>query len=394
MESADAVVIGGGCNGTSIALHLAKRNIGKIILLEKATLAAGGTGRSSALVRQHYTHEALATMALASLHVFQNFEEEIGGRSGFVNTGFLAIVGPEDVEALRDNVAMQQRIGIETHVMTPDEVKQLDDRVNIEDIGAAAFEPQAGYADPHDTTVSFAQTARNLGVEIRQHTRVTGLVMQQGRISEVHTDQGAISTPIVVIAAGYESKELVGQLGVHLPITPVRHAIAIFERPAEFGSRHCIISDHIQRAYIRPEGEQLTLIGSSDALYSSEDMNPEVDRQVDAETTGLFGERLAHRFTGLDDFLIRRGYTGIYDVTPDGQPILGPLPQVEGVYCAFGFSGHGFKLSPVVGKLVTDTILDGHSQLVDIGLFRSTRFAEDDLVRSTYPYSMPVTGSI
>ena len=393
MESADVVVIGGGCTGASTALQLARRKAGKIILLERAALASGGTGRSSALVRQHYTHPALVTIALRALRVFQNFAEEIGGTAEFKTTGFLATVGPEDVDALDKNAQMQRDLGVDTRVLDPDQIRELEPRLNVDDMGAAAFEPESGYADPYSTTVSYAQAARDLGVDIRQNVRVSGLVTQGGRITEVQTSQGTISAGAVVIAAGYHSPELLLPLGVDLPVTPVRHAITIFERPEDFGSPHPIIIDFVQNAYMRPEGSGLTLVGSSDALHRPDDTDPDVDRSVDDDTTALFGERFAHRFASIDDFNIRRGYTGVYDVTPDGQPMLGPLPEIDGLHLAFGFSGHGFKLSPVIGEMMAESICDGESSIVDIGLFRASRFAEDDLVKSPFPYSRAITGS-
>jgi sarcosine oxidase, subunit beta len=393
METADVVVIGGGCNGTSIALHLARRNVGRVVLLERGNLASGGTGRSSALVRQHYNHPALVTMALASLRVFQNFSEKIGGTAEFRTAGFLVTVGSEDVEPLRQNVRMQQEIGVDTRVLSPDDVLSLDSRLNVSDIGAAAFEPQSGYADPYSTTISYGDAARTAGVDIRQNTRVSGLVIKGDQPVEVHTAHGAISAGTVVVAAGYRSRDLLLPLGVDLPVKPVRHPIGIFERPADFGEPHCIVADLIQRSYMRPEGSTLTLVGSSGSERDEPDDAPDADRPVDAADTEKLGQRFAHRFSGIDDFLVHRGYTGVYDVTPDGQPYLGPARGVDGIYLAFGFSGHGFKLSPAVGQILADSICDGESSLVDIDIFRSSRFEENDPIMSHYPYSRPITGS-
>ena len=393
METADIVVIGGGCTGTSVALQLAKRQAGKVVLLERSTLAGGGTGRSSALVRQHYTHPALVTIALRALRVFQHFPEEIGGTAEFKTTGFLAAVGPEDVGNLEQNVQMQRELGVDTHILSPVEVREIEPRLNVDDVGAAAYEPESGYADPYSTTVSFARAASDLGVEIRQHTHVSSLITRSDHITEVQTTQGTIRAEKVVIAAGYHSRDLLLPLGVDLPITPVRHAIALFERPADFGSPHCTIIDFIQRAYMRPEGSSLTLVGSADAYHRSDESDPDVDKPVDAVTTALFGQRFDHRFAGIEDFSIRRGYTGVYDVTPDGQPLLGLVPEVEGLYLACGFSGHGFKLSPVIGQMLAESVCDDASSEVDIGLFRASRFTEGDLVESPYPYAQAITGS-
>lgn len=394
METADVVVIGGGCTGTSTALQLARRGAGKIILLERGALASGGTGRSSALVRQHYTHPALVTIALRALRIFQHFADEIGGTAEFKNTGFLAVVGPEDHAALEQNVHMQREIGVDTRVLGPDEIHAIEPRLNTGDIGGAAYEPESGYADPSSTTASFAQAARDLGVEIRLNTPVRRLVTHDGRITGVETNQGTIDTGAVVVAAGYHSPALLTPLGIDLPITPMRHAIALFERPDTFGRPHCIVIDFVQRAYMRPEGSNLTLVGSVESYDRPGDNDPDIDRPVDAAATATFGARFAHRFAGIEDFSIRRGYTGVYDMTPDGQPLLGPVPEIANLYLACGFSGHGFKLSPVTGQIMAEAVCDGASTIVDLRLFRLGRFADNEPVTSLYPYALAVPGAI
>jgi sarcosine oxidase, subunit beta len=144
---------------------------------------------------------------------------------------------------------------------------------------------------------------------------------------------------------------------------------------------------------MRPEGSKLTLVGSADAYHRSDDTDPYVDKSVDVGTTALFGQRFAHRFADIDDFSIRRGYTGVYDVTPDGQPILRAVPEIMGLYLACGSSGLGFKLSPVIGQMMAESICDGESCVVDLELFRASRFTENDMITSPYPYSQAITGS-
>ncbi|MBI2198020.1 MAG: FAD-binding oxidoreductase, partial [Candidatus Rokubacteria bacterium] len=155
-ESADVVVIGGGCEGTSTAWHLARAGAGRVLLLERHDLAAGATGRSSAIVRTHYTHEALVRMALAGRRVFERFAEIVGGEAGFRRTGFLALVGLDDVAALRANVAMHRAAGVSAHALSPDDIRALEPRLGLDGVDAAAWEPDSGYADPHGATLGYA----------------------------------------------------------------------------------------------------------------------------------------------------------------------------------------------------------------------------------------------
>lgn len=391
-DVADAVVIGGGATGTSIAWQLARRGAGRVVLLEKTGIAAGGTGWSSALIRQHYTHEALARMALHSLRVFERFDEIVGGDAGFRRLGFLVLVKPEDAAALTANVAMHQSIGIESSVLSPDEVGELEPRIAREDVGAAAWEPGSGYADPVGATAGFAEAARRNGADLRVNVGVEAIVAGLHGVERVETSVGPIATRTVVVAAGYRSRELVAPLGVDLPLTPVRHDIAIVARTPDFGPPHPIISDRINGSYFRPEGDDMTLIGTTAADEGHEDPEVEQTREPYPEDTETLVLRFWRRFPSQEEATLRRGYTGVYDCSPDLQPLLGPVPQVPGLHVAAGFSGHGFKLSPVVGELVAERIIDGRSTLVDLDLFSPNRFAEGRPIRSPRAYSVSTLG--
>lgn len=391
-DAADVVVIGGGSAGTSIAWQLARRSAGRVVLVEKDGIAAGGTGWSSALVRQHYTHETLARMAVQSLHVFERFDEVVGGDAGFRRCGFLVLVKSEDAAPLAANVAMHQRVGIESSVLTPDEVGELEPRIARDDIGAAAWEPGSGYADPVGTTAGYAEAAKRNGADLRIGVTAQKIVAGANGIERIETDKGSIATRTVVVAAGYRTRDLVSPLGVVLPITPIRHDIAILGRTPEFGPRHPIISDRINGSYFRPEGEDMTLIGTTSAHEGHVDPEVEQNREPypdDAETLVM---RFWRRFPSQEDATLRKGYTGVYDCSPDLQPLLGPVADMPGLHVAVGFSGHGFKLSPVVGELIAEQIVDGRTTLVDIDFFAPNRFAEGRPISSARAYSVGTLG--
>ncbi|MDQ6672776.1 MAG: FAD-binding oxidoreductase [Chloroflexota bacterium] len=391
-ERADIVVVGGGCSGTSIALQLARRRAGRILLIERDGIAAGATGRSSALIRQHYMHEALARMALRALGIFEHFADVIGGESGFRRTGFLVLVGPRDVDSLASNVAMHCQVGVDAHLLQPSDLGALDPRIEARDVGAAAWEPASGYADPVLTTNSYAEAARALGVEQRVGVGVTRLVGGDAGITGVETTAGAIETRTVVVAAGFRTAKLVAPLGVEIELRPIRHAIGIVQRSPASGPPHTVVSDRIKGSYYRPDGQELTLIGTTAPYEGQEDTAIEVDRSPATEELETLVSRFCARFPGQDQAVLRGGYTGVYDCSADLQPLLGPLAQVPGLHVAVGFSGHGFKLSPVVGELIAEKLLDGHTTLVDIALFSPNRFAEGRPINSQHSYSVATLG--
>jgi glycine/D-amino acid oxidase-like deaminating enzyme len=391
-DTADVVVIGGGSTGASIAWQLARRGAGRVVLVEKDGIAAGGTGWSSALIRQHYTHEILARMALASLHVFERFDEVVGGDAGFRRCGFLVLVKPEDAAPLIANVAMHQRVGIVSSVLTADEVGELEPRIARDDIGAAAWEPGSGYADPVGATAGYAEAARRNGADLRIGVTVEAIVAGPNGVVRLETDMGTIATRTVVVAAGFRTRELVAPLGVDLPITPIRHDIAIVGRTPDFGPCHPIVSDRINGSYFRPEGEEMTLIGTTAAHEGHVDPEVEHRREPHPDDAETLVMRFWRRFPHQADATLRKGYTGVYDCSPDLQPLLGPVPEVPGLHVAVGFSGHGFKLSPVVGELVAERIVDGRTTLVDIDFFAPSRFAEGRPISSPRAYSVGTLG--
>lgn len=391
-ERADVVVIGGGCTGTSIALQLARRRAGRIVLLERDGIAAGATGRSSALIRQHYTHEALAKMALRALGIFEHFADAIGGESGFRRTGFLVLVGPRDVDALAANVAMHREVGIDAHLLSPRDIEALDKRIEARDVGAGAWEPASGYADPVLTTNSYAEAAKALGVEQRIGVAVTGLVGGDAGLTGVETTAGPIETRTVVVAAGFRTAALVAPLGVEIELRPIRHALGIVRRSADFGAPHTVVSDRVNGSYYRPEGQEFTLIGTTAPYEGQEDAAIELDRKPATEELETLVSRFCARFPDEDQAVLHGGYTGVYDCSVDLQPLLGPVPQVPGLHVAVGFSGHGFKLSPVVGELIAEKLLDGRTTLVDIDLFSPNRFAEGRPISAQHNYSVATLG--
>ncbi|HLL78668.1 MAG TPA: FAD-dependent oxidoreductase, partial [Ktedonobacteraceae bacterium] len=269
-ESADIVVIGGGVMGASIAYHLARAGSGKIILLERQGICNGTTGRSGAIVRQHYSNEFSIRMAKRSLAVFQHFDELIGGDCGFVTTGMIVLVDESGADALRANVAMQQEQGVETSLIEPGDSDEAAPGYNGANVALACYEPEAGVADPMATTSCFAQRARDFGASIYEGTPVTRILTEGERVTGVETSRGTIHTPLVVLAANVWSVALAGALGISLPITPTRHPMVALRRPNDFGGltgMHAVGLDLTRSIYLRPDLGGMTLVGSTEDVF-------------------------------------------------------------------------------------------------------------------------------
>lgn len=388
VETADVVVIGGGCTGASIACHLAGRGVRRVVLLEKAALASGPTGRSTAIVRQHYSNEVTARMALESLRVFQQWGDRIGGTCGFVRTGFLVGVREADLPALEGNVALQRGVGIDVRIVAGDELRRLEPQLFTDDLAAAAYEPEAGYCDPVSTTTSLADVARARGARIVQGREVTGIRLERGRVVAVETAAGPIAAPIVVNAAGPWAHRLAVAVDVKLPIEPSRHPVCAFRRPPDFGRAPTIYADFVHQFYMRPETGDLCLVGSIDPGDAAHLADPDrYNEGVDLDTITDFGGRASHRYPVLERGFSRGGWAGIYDVTPDWHPVLDAIDEVPGFFAAAGFSGHGFKLCPAVGAMMAGLVVDGRRD-ERLEFFRADRFRTGRLIRGKYAYSI------
>ncbi len=388
-KTADVVVIGGGINGCSIAYHLAKRGVKRISLLEKRHIAGGPTGRSSGVIRQHYTIETLARMATDSLRIFRNFAGEFGGSAGFVQTGAVFVVSGANAAALQKTVSMHQRIGIRTSVLSPGDLYKLEPNLFAEDLACGAYEPDSGYADPALAANSICEAARSQGVEVLQRCPAVGMRVENGEIRGVRTIHEEIETNAVINVAGPWGSEIAAMAGVEIPITPSRHPVVLLTRPAAWRNPTPVWVDLVNAAYFKPEGESKILIGSIRTEEGHVRVDPEVYAETpDYDTISLYSDGIVKRFPVMKEGMVQGGWAGLYDVTPDWQPVIDKIPEVKGFYCAVGFSGHGFKLAPAVGTIISELVLDGECRTYDITPFRYERFREGRLTRGEYEYSI------
>ncbi|HZD70328.1 MAG TPA: FAD-binding oxidoreductase [Actinomycetes bacterium] len=374
MAGSRVVVVGGGVMGCSIAFHLAERGVG-VLVLERGTVCSGMTARSGALVRMHYTNQPEARMALAGLAYFQEWRERVGGWCGFTVTGFVTLVGPDDAERLRRNVAMLRAIGVRTEVVEPVDLAAEHPELDLHGVGLAAVEPASGYADPVATTFAFASRAVDLGARIRQGVRALAIRTMGGRVTGLDTSEGEVGADAVVLACGPWVDPLARTAGFDLGITPERAQIAFLRRP-EAARRHPMVIDGVLGTYFRPHGGELSLLGVEAGHHIDAGA---VERELEGYDHGAVRPalaRLARRVPSFAGAGFVRGHRGIYDTSPDGRAVLDRAPGVEGLYLAGGFSGTGFKKSPAVGACMAELIVDGRADTVDITPFRLSRFAE------------------
>ena len=376
----DVLIIGGGVQGASLAFHLAQRGV-KVTVLEKTFVAAGATGRSSGLVRMHYDTEIAARLAWVSFQYFRNWRETVGGECGFTRTGFIQIVSREQEEKLRTNVAMHQRIGISSLVITADDVKRLAPSFATGDFDVAAYEPESGYAMPSDTANSLMTAARDRGARLVQGCAVTGIDLAGGRVTGVSTTQGAFSAPVVVNAAGPWAGKINEMAGLDLPFDTWRHDTMFVVRPAEIGPSHPTVIDFPRDMYFRPEGG-LTLVGLEDGNPLGESPDSDTDH-AQAGFVERAIDRICLRVPAMERGDLHSAHGGYDGITPDQHPILGAAGP-DGFYLDCGHSGTGFKTAPAVGRCMAELILDGQAKTVDISLYGPGRFAAGRLVKGNY----------
>ncbi|UEA60952.1 FAD-binding oxidoreductase [Gordonia otitidis] len=386
-QTASIVIIGGGLEGVATAWALAQRGITDVVVCERDTVGGGMTGKSSGIVRCHYGVSSLAAMAATGLEVFEKAEEIFGTDIGFRQTGYVVGVGEANVDNLRRSLAAQREVGVQTEEMDVSEVAKLWPAADLAPFAAFGWEERGGYGDAYQTAQAFAASARAAGVTIKQGTTVKGLLTDGDRVTGVElADRSTISADTVVVATGVWTKPFLDEYGIDVPIRVHREQIVMIHPGMELGAVP-VFSDLVSLQYVRPDVRGEILFGNSD-LAELEIADPDgYLNRADEAFLDLTVDKVGTRFPAFTDASITSSYAGCYDVTPDWNPVIsrGPL---DGLVIAAGFSGHGFKISPAVGRLVADLVVDGRSNdpRIPESDFRLSRFAEGDLLTTRFPY--------
>lgn len=374
-KTAEVVIIGGGIIGTAIAYNLAKKGVKDIVLIEKKYLSSGSTGRCGAGVRSQWGTEMNCLLARESIKFLENINEELGYERDceFKQGGYLLLASTDkEVNQFKKNIELQNRLDIPSRMITLEEAKEIVPFLNTDGVIGAAFCAKDGHANPFLVVDAYATAAKRLGVEILTFTEVTGINVENGAITGVKTNKGDISTKKVVNAAGGYAQVVSKMCGIDLPNYAERHQILVTE-PVNPVLGPMVMSFSLN-FYIQQTPHGSFIMGYGDANEP---------RDFNINSSWEFIEEMARKATGilpiLKDLRVVRQWSGLYELTPDRQPIIGGHPKVEGYYMATGYSGHGFMLGPVTGQLMAQLIL-GEELSIDISKLDAGRFERNELV--------------
>lgn len=375
---ANAVIIGGGVHGCSIAYHLAKKGWKEIVLLEKGYLACGATGRCAAGIRHQFGTEINIRLSMESLRKMEVLEEELEYPESIelMQKGYLLLAYSEDeLDLFRCNMDRQKSIDTDntTVILDPSQVADIVPGIVRDNLHGGSFNPRDGHVNPFHVTQAYANAARRQGVEIRINTEVSAIEKIGSRVTGVVLDSGErISTPIVIVAAGALSKMLGEMVGLNIPIIPERHQIMVTE-PLEMFLWTMVISFK-HGTYFKQTPHGSLLMGVGDPEHEVKDYNERSTWQYLKDAA----EKITAQVPILREANIIRQWAGLYDITPDQQGIVGPT-ALEGFFLDAGWSGHGFQLAPAVGQAMSE-IVSGEKPFIDLCCMSLDRFAKGELI--------------
>jgi sarcosine oxidase subunit beta len=381
MDTADVVIVGGGCMGAAVAYYLTRHGAGRVALVEReAQLGTGSTGRNAGGVRHQFSDPANIALSTESIALFARFEDEIGTPIDFWQHGYLFLLASEPSErAFRDSVALQRRLGVDVQWLSGDEAAAMTPGLDASGVRAATFCAADGIADPNGVTMGFVRAAQRQGpLTVLRGTEVTGIEVSAGRVAGVVTSAGPIATRAVVIAAGPWAGQVAALAGVVLPVVPERRHIFIAQPAPEASwddaayagrvpSSRLMVIDFDTTFYFHREGAGV-LFGMGDPGE-----RPGFDTTVRWDFLPEVTAVAVTRLPALAEASVTHAWAGLYEMTPDHNPVIGDL-GVDGLYAIAGFSGHGFQHAPAAGRLLADVVL-ARDPGMDLAPFAFGRFA-------------------
>jgi sarcosine oxidase subunit beta len=382
METADVVIIGSGIVGSSVAYHLAQQGCANVLVLEReAHQGKGSTGKSMGGVRAQFTTPVNIQMSKYSIDFFSKFDEVVGHPADYRAHGYLfCATNEKHLAYLKANKERQNGLGV-TNVewVTPDDIAKMVPQLRVDDILGGTFCPTDGFVDPHSVMMGFMLNAREKGVRLWLDTLVNAIEVEGGRIKTVNTSRGPISTKVVVNAAGAWAAQIADMAGAELPVEPLRRQLVPTEPFDQLPQRFPMVIDMSTGFHFRREGKGILLAWNDPAE------TPGFKTEFDETFVEKILTHAASRVPVLAEAGVnpRRAWAGLYEMTPDHHAIIGPAPNVTGLYFVNGFSGHGVMHSPASGKIAADLILAGHSDLIDATQLRVERFREGQTLEET-----------
>jgi sarcosine oxidase subunit beta len=367
-RTADIVIIGAGAIGSSIAYQLSKRGARDVVMLERETIGSGSTSKAAGGIRVQFATRIEIEFSLRGIAFFKRFEDEMGVPCDFRQEGYLFILSSEkDVERFKKNVALQQSMGTDVRMITPDDAKAIVPGLRVDDAIAAVWGPTDGYASPNDVVQAYAARARAGGVKFFEDTPVTGIELDGRKVSAVVTPAGRIETRLVINGAGPQAPLVGKMVGLDLPVDPRKRHIFVTDSFSEVRHPMPLVTDISSGFYCR--SEQGAVLMSPGDIGEQTEYTASVDWSVLEQTV----EKAVRRMPALEHAQIRHAWAGLRPLTPDGRGILDWAPGIEGLYLAIGFCGHGFQHSFAVGEMVAELLTTGVTSL-DVSDLRLGRF--------------------
>lgn len=377
-ERVEAVVIGGGIIGTSVAFHLAKLGLTDVLLLERSHLASGSTGRSVGMVETVYPTDVNVALAKFGYEELSHFDSVTGHTADFHPRQYLETVkAPSHRSVLELAAGIGRRHGLHQRILEPDEIGEVFPELRADDIAAGLLGEEAGFCDPHSVATGYAKAAEGLGVRIRTKAVVDRVLVEDGSVTGILIGDEAIRTPVVVNAAGPWCNELNRHVGFELPLDLWQRQIFVTTPHAAIPPDRPMYIDVTGRFYFRQELDGAFVLGLVEDTAARDLANPETDWDFKAKAV----EAAIHRVPKLAETQIARGWSGIVTFTPDQLPVLGPVRGARGFYLANGMSGYGVMISPAVGQVLAEMIVQGESRTIDASPLSYDRFRRSGPVR-------------
>ena len=382
METAEVVIIGGGIVGSSIAFHLTAAGCDDVLVIERETAQGkGSTGKSMGGVRAQFSTPVNIQMSLYSIPFYASFEDKLGHPSGYRPQGYLFCATEEKHMAyLRTNHAKQVAMGLKAvRLISGDEIRSMFPQLRGDDILGGSVCSTDGFVDPYSAMIGLMAWAADHGAKLWKNAEVTGIQRDAQRVAGVETTKGTVSTRKVVNCAGPWAAGIAKMAGVDLPVEPLRRMLVPTEPFDQFSHRAPMIIDMSNGFHFRPEGLGFLL------AWNDPEETPGYKTDFDPAFIEKILTRAAERVPVFENLAVnpKRAWAGLYEMTPDHHPILGPVQDVPGFFLANGFSGHGVMHAPATGKILSDLILTGKTDLVDASLLGLSRFAEGRMIEET-----------